>query len=381
MLNDLGALTLLGESADWLKGADGASIRNHRLAVLEALHDAWQSPVNPAAHEALRAAMVPLFNALRHNHLYPDEHIFGKPEDGAAAYLVNPQNLRQDLERILGLCVTNKFGVGEAHLLYHTFLLYRSLHLDNTPYDKVVEKTLADILFLREPVYRADNIGVFSTELLARFHAVRLIRCMKAFGLLDANPPSEISQADQTAARELLADELRQPAATYILHPHHLPFTILDTASALEAYARSHAASRTPLDERSSEELFLRLRHQVRKLDLAETIGPKRARRLTNLAVSAIVRALAHVELPLGQKLYTFLRSKQHKARVRHSRMFQFLPNPKERLRFLNFLVAHGQQNPVYYVERFQRVFPDHKLRFVSKTAGFTLERNEEKTD
>lgn len=374
MLNDLGALTLLGESADWLKGADGASIRDHRLAVLDAFHHAWQSPCNPATHEALRAAMVPLFQALRHNHLYPDEHIFGKPEDGAAAYLVNPKNLRKDIEQIQSLCATNKFGVGEIHLLYHTFLLYRSIHSMDIPYDRVAEKKLADILFLREPVFRADNIGVFSTELLARFHAVRILRNMQALGLLDDNPVSEISQAEQSEARELLADELRKPATEYILKPHHRPFAIFDTASSLESYARSHAASCAPVDERGPEELFLRLRHHVRRIETSEDIGPKRAQRLTNLAVAAIVRAMAHLDLSLGQKLYTFLRSKQHKARVRHSRMFQFLPNAQERLRFLNFLLGHGQQNPVYYVERFQGSFPEHKLRFVNKASGFVLD-------
>ena len=36
MADVVGALTVLGESADWLKDADGASIRDHRLAGLEA---------------------------------------------------------------------------------------------------------------------------------------------------------------------------------------------------------------------------------------------------------------------------------------------------------------------------------------------------------
>jgi len=377
MLNDLGALALLGESADWLKDAGGASVRDRRLAVLEAFHDAWRSPSSDTRHNALRAAMVPLFNALRHNHLYPADYLLGKPEQGADGYLANPDNLRKDIDRLQVLCVSNKFGIGEVHLLYHTYLLYRSLHLENAAYDEVVEQKLADIIFLRQPVFRADNLGVFSTELMARFHTVRILRCMKVFGLLDDKPLERISQEYRAETREVLADELRKPAEEYILKPHHLPFVILDTASALEAYARAHAASAAPRDERSPEKLFHRLHRHVRHLDREETIAPRRTERLLNLAFAAIVRAMAHVDPTLAQRMYTFLRSRRHKNPVRHVRMFQLLPNDSERLHFLNFLFAHGKQNPAYYVERFQSCFENHKLRLAGKTSGFVLDRIE----
>jgi len=375
MLNDLGALALLGESADWLKDARGTSVRDRRLAVLEAFHDAWRSPSSDAHHNALRAAMVPLFNALRHNHLYPADYLLGGPEEGADGYLANPDNLREDIDRLQLVCVANKFGIGEVHLLYHTYLLYRSLFLENAAYDKVVEQKVADVMFLRQPVFRADNLGVFSAELMARFHAVRILRCMKAFGLLDDKPLESISLEDRRETREVLADELRKPAEKYILKPHHVPFVILDTASALEAYARAHAAGVAPLDERSAEELFLRLQRHVRRLDHEEDITPRRTERLRNLAFAAVVRSMAHVDPTLARRMYTFLRSRRRKNPVRHARMFQLLPNDTERLRFLNFLFTHGKQNPAYYVERFQSCFEKHTLRFVSKAAGFVLER------
>ena len=37
---------------------------------------------------------------------------------------------------------------------------------------------------LREPLFRADNLGLFSAEMKARFHAVRILRCMKALRAL-----------------------------------------------------------------------------------------------------------------------------------------------------------------------------------------------------
>ena len=160
---------------------------------------------------------------------------------------------------------------------------------------------------------------------------------------------------------------------------HRVSFAILDTASALEAFARAHAASRMPTDARSPEDLFQSLRHQVHKMDRKEEDAPNpdQPQRLRNLAVASTVRAMAHVDAELGQKMYAFLRSSHHMPRIRHSRMFRLLPNGAEKLRFINFLYANGKQNPVYYVERFADQFPGQKLRFVSKTSGFTLERAE----
>ena len=53
MLNDLGALSLLGESADWLKDADGKSVRDHRLVWLDAYSAAWTEPTRDDLHQAL----------------------------------------------------------------------------------------------------------------------------------------------------------------------------------------------------------------------------------------------------------------------------------------------------------------------------------------
>jgi len=374
MLDNLSALGLLGESADWLKDEKGASIRDHRIAWLDAYRAAWDTPEDETRHEALREATVPLFKALRHNHLYPDEHLLAPPEQGPAAYLPDPATIRKDFERIRGVAIVNKFGIGEVHLLYVAYLLSRMLSQEGVPYDALLEKNLGDVIFLREPLFRADNQGLFSSDLKARYHAVRILRSMKAIGLLDDRPIGKVKAEDQAEMRRVLADELCEAAGGVIPPRHHLAFVILETATALDAYSRAHAANRAPVDERTPEELFLRLRRHVRRLARREDIGEARRERLLRLAVAGVVRAVAHVDQALALKMYTFLRGSRYKRRIRHRTMFQMLPNTSERLRFLNFLYANGQQDPTFYVERFKDVFPKGKLRFVSKTSGFTLE-------
>jgi len=374
MLDEQSALTLLGESADWLKDNSGGSVRDRRLAWLEAYRSAWDTPEDETRHEALRAASVPLFEALRHNHLYPDEHLLAPVDQGAAAFLPSPASARKDFERIRSVAIVNKFGIGEVHLLYLTYLLLRMLSSDDTPYDSLLEKHVGDVIFLREPLFRADNQGVFSSELKARYHAVQLMRCMKAIGLLDDKPIGKVRPEDQAEMRRLLADDLSQEAGQVIPPRHHMSFVILDAATALDSFSRAHAGNQAPADERTPEELFRRLRRHVRRLARREDVGPERRERLLRLAVAGVVRAIAHVDLPLGRQMYSFLRSSRYKRRIRHMTMFQMLPNTAERLRFLNFLYFNGQQDPTFYVERFKAVFPKRNLRFVSKSDGFTLE-------
>ena len=69
MPDDLSALTLLGESAEWLKDSRGVSIRELRLAALEAYRAAWAAPAENARLTALQEAFGRLFDALRHNQL------------------------------------------------------------------------------------------------------------------------------------------------------------------------------------------------------------------------------------------------------------------------------------------------------------------------
>jgi len=370
----LGVLTLLGESADWLKDAQDVSVREHRLALQEAFRAAWNQPENEALHEAFRMAAAPLFEALRHNELCPKESLLSAVGKGAATYLADPKNARGDFDNLSGAMAVNKFGVAEIQLLYLVYLLCRSLHLEKTPYDPVLEKLAADIIFLRTPAFRADNVGAFSAELKARLHAVRILRCMKSIGLFDDNPVNTITPEDQIETRQVIADELRAAAAEYIQQRHHLPFVVLDTASTLEACGRARAAGVAPVDERDPEGLFARLRRHTRRLRRHEEIGPERAQRLFNLATAAIVRSTANVDEELGLKMYTFLRSTRDKPRIRHKRMFALLPNAVERLKFLNFLYTHGKRNPMYYVDRFQEFFADQKLQFVSKADGFKLQ-------
>ncbi len=203
---------------------------------------------------------------------------------------------------------------------------------------------------------------------------------MAKLGLFSNAPVGDLSIQDQAEARELLTDKLRAAASRYIQRRNRLPFNILDKATALEEYARAHAAGHAPADDRNPEELFLRLRHWIKKIPDDEDTDASRKQRLVNLGVAGMVRAMAHLEPTLAQNVYRFLRGGRHIKKVRHSRMFKLLPNNAERLRFVNCLYIQGKQNPVYYLDRFQRHFPGEKLRFVHKDVGFTLEPAEAAT-
>jgi hypothetical protein len=375
MAQELGALTLLGESADWLKDAEGRSIREHRLEVIEAYRTAWSHPEDDVLGAPVVERMNGLFEALRHNHLYPDGVVLSRSDAPAPRYLPVPDSLRKDFEMLRNFCVVNKFGIGEVHILYLTYILCRMLlQPEKTPYDPVLEQAVGDVLLLRVPIYRADNLGAFSYEAKARFHAVRIMRSMTKLGLFSNAAVGDISVQDQAEARELLVDELRAPAARHIQRKSRLPFHILEKATALEEFARAHAAGRAPADDRSPEELFMRLRHWIKKLPDDPSTDAARKQRLLNLGVAGLVRSMAHFEPSLAREAYGFLRGSRYKPTIRHGRMFELLPNNAERLRFLNCLYVQGKQNPVYYVDHFERYFPGEKLRFAHKDVGFTLE-------
>ena len=379
MAEDLAAFTLLGDSADWLKDERGVSIREYRLAALDAYRAAWASPTSDSRFATLQVVFGRLFDALRHNQLYPEAVILGRSSDKTAHFLVSPDNLRKDFELLRNFCVVNKFGMGEIHLLYIVLLFCRTLHQPQDGLrDQTLEDSVGDVLFLRLPVYRADNLGAFSVEAKARFHAVRIMYSMKRLGLFDESVVHTISAQDQAEARELLSNELSREVERYIQKRHRLVFQVFDAATALEEYVRAHSAGRVPSDERTPEELFLRLRHRLHSLPDRPEVSPAMQARVTNLGIASIVRALPHLDVPLARQMYSFLRSGKKFPTVRHARMFEVLPNNVERLRFLNFLYLRGEQKPAYYTERFERFFPGGKLRFVSKEAGFALESSSE---
>jgi hypothetical protein len=375
MSDDLAALTLLGDSADWLKDARGVSIREYRLAAMDAYRAVWSSPTNDSRFATLQVVFGRLFDALRHNQLYPEAVVLGRPSDKTMRYLASPANPRKDFELLRNFCVVNKFGMGEIHLLYIVLLFCRGLYQPQPALrDKTLEEAVGDVLFLRLPIYRADNLGAFSSEVKARFHAVQIMHSMKKLGLFDEIMVRTISAQDQAEARELLANELSGEVERYIQKRHRLAFQVFDAASALEECARAHIAGRAVPGERTPEELFLRLRHRLRHLVGRPELTPAMQSRITNLGVAGIVRALPHVDVTLAREMYAFLRSSKRLPTVRHARMFEVLANNAERLRFLNFLYLQGKQNPVYYVGRFERFFPGEKLRFVHKDVGFALE-------
>lgn len=376
MAEDLGALTLLGESADWLKDAKGRSVADLRAAALEAYRAAWAAPTDRELHQALRRALRRLLRALRQNHLYPEDLTLGRDRQDRRSLLPDPRRLREDFESLRSFCVINKFGIGEIHLMYVVYVLCIMLYKRNPrAYDFMVEKAVGDALFLRGSLYRADNLAPFSLELKARFHTVRLMRAMRRFGLFDETPIEKLNAHDEAEARALLTDPLRSGAAAYVQKTSRFAYTIFDAAYALEEYVRARAGKEALVDARGPEELFIQLRHRLRHLNSAEGMGPVLRKRLLSLGIMAIVHSLAYADPVLGRKMYTFLRSEKDRPTLRHDQMFEMLGNDVQRLRLVNFLYSHAERNPMYYVDRFQRHFRQERLHFVSKEVGFTLVR------
>ncbi len=128
MAGDLAAFTLLGDSADWLKDTGGVSIREYRLAAMDAYRAAWASPTSNTRFATLQAVFGRLFDALRHNQLYPEAVILSGPGDKTVRYLAAPESLRKDFELLRNFCVVNKFGMGEIHLLHIVLLFCRTLY-------------------------------------------------------------------------------------------------------------------------------------------------------------------------------------------------------------------------------------------------------------
>ncbi len=375
MPEEMAALTLLGESADWLKDAEGGSIRDHRMAAIESFRAAWSGPGDNNRQMAAQETFTRLLVALRHNHLYPSALVLDVAGDRGARYLPAVGTARRDFEHLQNFCVVNKFGIGEVHLLYMALLLCRMLHRpEKTPYDVLLENAVGDVVFLRVPIFRADNLGAFSSELKARFHAVRMMRSMRKMGLMDEGAVTDLTPQDMHEMRQMLLDPIRATAGHYVQRPYRLAFSVLDAVTALEEHARADAAGRASVDDRPPEELFSRLRHRVKQLRERNDIGPNCQARVLNLAIAASIRALPHVDAVLGREIYIFLRSEKYHASIRHSRMFELLPNNVERLRFLNFLFVQGKQNPVYYLDKFGKFIPGETLRFESKETGFVFE-------
>ena len=266
MAGDLAAFTLLGDSADWLKDTGGVSIREYRLAAIDAYRAAWASPTSNTRFATLQAVFGRLFDALRHNQLYPEAVILSGTGDKTARYLAAPESLRKDFELLRNFCVVNKFGMGEIHLLHIALLFCRTLYQGEAGLrDEVLEEEVDNVLFLRLPIYRADNLGEFSTEVKARFHAVRIMYSMKRLGLFDDSVVHTISAQDQAEARKLLANKLsadveRTPEAA----PPGLPGARRGHRAGgvhPRPYRRPRSAG-----ERTPEEIFLRLRHRLRHL-------------------------------------------------------------------------------------------------------------------
>jgi len=380
MAEETGLLTTLGDSADWLKDKEDISLRTRRLTAVEAYRTAWSDPAGEDTLKSLKVALVHLIETLRANHLYPDQASLERDEGKRRVILPEPKTLSEDFARLKHFCVVNKHGIGEIPLMYSLFLVFRALcGGGEMPHIITTVEGIGDVVLLRAPVDHVDNTAPFSSELAARYHAVRLVCGMKELGCLDEPPSDKLSSEKRAGIADLFLASTRAAAAPYIPERLRPAFEFLGASFALEEQADTPPEIGVLRDPQPAEKLFRRLVKYLKQFKASPAREKSRNQQLLKLGVAALVKAMPCVEPSLGVRMYNFLRNGRHIATIHHSQMFRLLRRRSERLRFLNFLYANGKLQPRYFIRKFQRHFGKRKLRFRNEEVGFELEPRPDK--
>jgi len=367
------ALEALGNAVDWLQDAEGRSLRQHRLAFLEALDAAWDHPTGAAEAAELRQQAVALLRALDYNKLYPHDILFWeRPPGDLRAYLVRDDQAPADFVRLRDFCIDNKFGIGEVHVLFTTYLLLK--RLVNGLYDaahRQLEDSLTQIVELRDPEVRARNRVPFGSECQQRLEAVRAVRVLKSLGLEKPHEPDRKASPDEIG--EVAPPRRIREIERYVPRPLRLAYRIIACGRFLEARRASFPKEPWPEEVQEVKRAVRWLLRAHRRLLHTQVLDVVVRNRLLRVTETLLVRAIAPFTPTTGLRIYAYLRSSEDKPKLSHGRMFALLKNSEERLRLLNFLYCHGRRNPILYVERFGSFFPEGTLRFAGDEAGFAL--------
>ena len=366
-------LSALAESADRLKDSQAVYIRACRVAALDAYRACWRQPGDNKLFASACEMLKRLFSALWHDPRHPDPALLERPKGKPCPRLPSADNLRKDLDRLKSFCIVNDSGAGEVVLMHVLLLLHRNLCKPQaTPHDPAMATAIGNVIELQPPACPDDNLAPFSFELKVRHHAVRVLYAMESLGCLSDVLTGKPDREERGEITNVFTNELCPSAAAYI--PEHLrpEFDVLDTAFGLRAHAFADGSADRRGDDRTPWDLFRLLCRRLKEFDLSKDHNARR-KRLLKLSVTAIVRFMAYMKPSLGRAMYRFLRRGGAVGRVRHEQMFLVLRNNTTRLRFLNFLHAHGQLTPERLAQRFQKHFGAAKLRFVSEQAGFEL--------
>jgi len=376
MAVETGELSLLGESADWLKDSDGVSLSEYRRRVVERLGSCWRHPTDAQRFARFERRLIVFFQGLFFNKLYPEDLFFihDSPAD-PRNFIPRSDHLAEDAPRLDDFCRLNRLGMGELHVLYIATALCRRVFED--PFnenDLAVEQRLGS--WLMHPMEGTDEapMGSFSEEALQRFRALRAIRVMQQHGLADDRNDSQLTIPDRLKIVGKLVGTAGWGMSRYCSRRHWLPLLVLEFATAMEEHVRSRAEARVSKDERTSEEIAKGLLHCMRQVAIDDEMSMARRLRLADLLLTILVRGMSRIETHVGVMVYTKLRARSsRRPRISHKSMFEALPNDDERTHLLNFLYAQGQQNPMHYIERFSEYFEHEGPRFASKEVGFRL--------
>jgi len=370
------SLSLLGQSTDWLKDSDGVSLSEYRRDVVERAASCWRHPADDGRMDKFKHALTVLFQGLFFNKVYPDD-LFFVHEAGTDPWNFLPfeKRLLADARKLTDLCVVNKLGIGELHILYLATCLNRRIFTGKEDEEcRILLTELGNWVLLKSPQHRARNMGDFSLDIQRRFMSLELLRVVKRLEGLAKDPLPKLDVVERIGIIERLSGQGIEGMAGCAVKACRLPYLVLEFAGALEQCAQARLSGRPPRDSRPPEKLgsglIKALGFLARESDLhiALRLG------LADLALTALARAMPRLEPSAGKKIYVKLRSPVGEMpRLRHKQLFDALPNDAERLVLLNFLYQSGKNNPIYFVERFGPFFTTGRLFFQSRETGFVL--------
>ncbi|HRU95399.1 MAG TPA: hypothetical protein P5195_09240 [Anaerolineae bacterium] len=376
MIASTDSLSLLGQSTDWLKDSDGVSLSEYRREVVDRAGSCWRHPADDGRMEKFRQALTVLFQGLFFNKVYPDD-LFFVHEAGTDPWNFLPfeKRLLNDARKLTDICVVNKLGIGELHILYLATCMNRRIFMGKEDEEcRILLTEVSNWVFLKSPQHRARNMGDFSVDIQRKVASLELLRVVKRLEGLAKDPLPKLDVVERVGIIGRLAAQGVEGAATCAVKANRLPYLALEFAGGLEQWAQAKAAGRAARDSRPPEKLggglikALGLLARESDLHIALRLG------LADLALTALARAIPRLEPSAGKKIYVKLRSPVGEMpRVRHKQLFDALPNDVERLALLNFLYQSGKNNPIYFVERFGPFFTTGRLFFQSRETGFVL--------
>jgi len=368
-------LVALSAAAQRLPDSASRSLCSCCAATVKAYRLAWREPANNKRLEALHAELARLFRVLCDNGMYTNPVACEDDETKPRIVLPGGDALQEEFRELKTLSIMNRNGVGELPLMYTLLLMCRSLAKPRAaPLPPAFLDDVGDVILLRVPAHLEINLRPFSTELKTRYDVIRALYSMQMLGYLSDMPVEKPTSRRWAETTRLLTNGTCLAISPHVPDQFRLPFDMLQSAFALERYARAGATLVVNPNERTPREVFKLLRSRLKTLAASADRDAPQSKRLLKLGITTMIRFMSYMEPELGRSIYKFLRHGGVVARVRHSQMFRALRTNAERLRFVNFLNTQGEATPKALRGRFQKYFVDRRLIFSRDRRSFELE-------